>query len=322
MTVDQPADSGFVTVFPCGSDQPHASSLNFTPGSVVPNAVIARLGDGKACLFVSGTTQLIVDVNGYFPAASTFRSMNPARLLDTRSGQPTSDGSQQGEGMPARQTVTTLHVTGRAGMPTGAEAVVLNVTVTDAQGPGYVTVYPCGGVPNASNLNFGRGATIANMVIARIGPDGDVCIFESEAAHLVVDVNGYFPGDGSYGALTPARLLETRSGPGLGTVDGGAMGAGLLPAGTVTELTVAGRGDVPLNATSAVLNVTAQATSPGFITVYPCGTSTPTASNLNYGAGTIVAGAVITQIPASGKVCLFNYGATQLVVDVNGYLED
>src|SRR4029077_6593056 len=145
-----------------------------------------------------------------------------------------------------------LHVAGRAGMPTGAEAVVLNVTVTDAQGPGYVTVYPCGGVPNASNLNFGRGATIANMVIARIGPDGDVCIFESEAAHLVVDVNGYFPGDGAYGALTPARLLETRSGPGLGTVDGGAMGAGLLPAATVTELTVAGRGDVPLNATSAV----------------------------------------------------------------------
>ena len=294
--------------------------MNFTPGSVVPNAVIARLGGGKVCLFVSGSTQLIVDVNGFFPAASTFSSMNPARLLDTRPGGSTSDGSQQGEGMRARQTVTTLHVTGRAGVPADASAVVLNVTVTEAQGPGYVTVYPCGSVPNASNLNFASGATIANMVIARIGPGGDVCIFNNEAAHLVVDVNGYFPGDGSYGALTPARLLETRSGPGLGTVDGGAMGAGLLPAGTVTELTVAGRGGVPLDAKTAVLNVTAQAAAPGFITVYPCGAGIPTASNLNYGAGTIVAGAVIAQIPASGKVCLFNYGATQLVVDVNGYL--
>jgi hypothetical protein len=321
VTVDQPTASGFVTVFPCGADEPHASSLNFTPGSVVPNAVIAKLGAGKVCLFVSSAAQLIVDVNGFFPATSTFSSMNPTRLLDTRPGEPTSDGLQQGDGLRSRQTVTTLHVAGRAGVPPDATAVVLNVTVTEAQMPGYVTVYPCGSVPNASNLNFNSGATIANMVVAQIDSSGDVCIFNNEATHLVADVDGYFLGDGSYGALTPARLLETRSGPGLGTVDGSATGADLRPTGTVTELTVAGRGGVPAHATTAVLNVTAvQAVSPGFITVYPCGAPVPTASNLNFKAGSTVAGAVIAHIPASGKVCLFNYGATQLIVDVNGFL--
>lgn len=72
VTVTDPAAAGFVTVFPCGVVQPTASNLNFVAGSTVPNAVIAKVGDGgKVCLFSSQATQLIVDVNGYFPGLAS-----------------------------------------------------------------------------------------------------------------------------------------------------------------------------------------------------------------------------------------------------------
>ena len=107
VTVAEPIGSGFVTVYPCGAAQPLASNLNYTAGAVVPNAVLAKVGTGgKVCLFVSNGTQLIVDVNGYFPATSTFHSMNPARVLETRPGQTTVDGLQQGIGIRPAGTIT------------------------------------------------------------------------------------------------------------------------------------------------------------------------------------------------------------------------
>lgn len=320
VTSAEAVGGGYVTVYPCGAARPTASNVNYTAGSVVPNAVIAKIGDsGSVCLFTSNATQLIVDVNGYFPAASTFQPMNPARLLETRAGLPTVDHQNEGEGMRGQTTVTTLHVVDRAGVPADAAAVVLNVTATEGQGLGYVTVYPCGQVPTASNINYAAGSTVANMVIAKVDPSGNVCLFNNVATHLVVDVNGYFPNDGSYLAMDPARLLETR--PGLPTIDNTFNGGGMPPNGTITELVVAGRPGVPANAKTVVLNVTVtEATLPGFITVYPCGIDTPLASNLNYTAGATVAIAVIAQVPSSGKVCLFNSAGTHLIADVNGYL--
>lgn len=84
---------------------------------------------------------------------------------------------------------------GASGVPNNARAAVLNVTVTGAQGNGYVTVYPCGATrPITSNLNFVAGQTIPNAVIAKIGTDGKVCIYANVGTHLIADVNGYFPG--------------------------------------------------------------------------------------------------------------------------------
>jgi len=54
-------------VFPCGSERPNASSLNFIVGSTVPNGVITKVGaGGKVCLFASNGTHLLADVAGYF----------------------------------------------------------------------------------------------------------------------------------------------------------------------------------------------------------------------------------------------------------------
>lgn len=59
-------------------------------------------------------------------------------------------------------------------------------------GGGYVTVYPCGTRPDASNLNFTAGQTIPNSVIAPVSPAGTVCFYVYGTAHLLADVSGYF----------------------------------------------------------------------------------------------------------------------------------
>jgi hypothetical protein len=95
--------------------------------------------------------------------------------------------------MRAADTVTALTVTGRGGVPADAAAVVMNVTVTEAQAAGYLTVYPCGSPrPTASNLNYTTGSTVANAVIVKVGTNGQICIYNQSATHLLADINGYF----------------------------------------------------------------------------------------------------------------------------------
>ncbi|HSP30059.1 MAG TPA: SGNH/GDSL hydrolase family protein, partial [Ilumatobacteraceae bacterium] len=75
------------------------------------------------------------------------------------------------------------------------------------------TVWPCGTPkPDASNVNFAAGATVANGVVAPIGPDGSVCISTSADAHLLVDVAGWFAsGDSGFVGNVPRRLVDTRN---------------------------------------------------------------------------------------------------------------
>jgi hypothetical protein len=67
VTVTGPKSGGYVTVWPCGSPPPNASSLNFDADVSIPNAVIVKVGtDGKVCLFTTAATHLLTDINGYF----------------------------------------------------------------------------------------------------------------------------------------------------------------------------------------------------------------------------------------------------------------
>lgn len=127
-------------------------------------------------------------------AGAAFQALVPARLLESRVGSATVDGLVNGIGVRPTGSVTEVQVAGRAGVPVGAAAAVLNVTVADAQVAGFVTVYPCDAPrPLASNLNFVAGSTVPNAVVSKIAVDGKVCLFTSGATHLIADVNGYFP---------------------------------------------------------------------------------------------------------------------------------
>lgn len=309
---------GYVTVWPGGA-RPEASNLNLErAGQTRPNLVSAMLGgDGATRLYTYGGAHLLADVSGCFTASETASAgrlvpLAPTRLLDTRAG-----GSigYQGD-KPAGGSTVTLAVAGVGGVPaSGAAAVVLNVTATEADGYGYVTVYPDGPVPVASNLNLERaGQTIANQVIVRLGADGAVRLFTYGGVHLLADVVGWFTDDtappsseGLFVPVSPYRVLDSRSGP-------------IREPGSVLTLPVAGAGLPAAGARAIVLNVTAVDTAGwGYVSVYPDG-DPPNASNLNIeGAGQTIANHVVCPVGADGAVRLFTYGATHLVADVTGW---
>lgn len=246
------------------------------------------------------------------PGNGLYQPLSPARLLDTR-------GDNGGHaGKFAGPETFSLAVAGRGGVPAaGASAVALNVTVTDPSAPSFLTVHPSGVTrPLASNLNFIPGQTVPNMVIAKLGSDGNVAFFNNNGeTHVIVDVVGYWteaistPTGSGYVGLTPNRILDTRT------------GGGALAQGEARRLVVTGA-EVPEAATTAVaLNVTVTGpTGGGFLTVYPDGEDRPTASNLNFAAGQTVPNMVLAKVGAGGAIRLYNNtGSTHVVVDVVGY---
>ncbi len=320
VTVTGAQSDGFITVFPCGSTQPNASNINFSTGDTVANVVIAKSGaQGYVCIYSTAATHLLVDVNGYYPVSSPYVPTDPGRIIDTRPGAQTVDHSFEGIGVRAAGSVTQLTVAGRYGVPADASAVALNITVTGSIAGSFLTVFPCGATqPNTSTLNYNAGQTIANAAISKIGTNGQVCFYTDTATHLLVDVNGYTPSTSVYAPLAPGRLLDSRAGA--TTIDHVSEAIGIRAAGAVTQLTVGGRGGVPANATTAMLNFTVTGSSSGsFVTVYPCGTTQPNSSNLNYNAGQTIANGAITKIGTGSQVCIYTDTATHLIVDVVGY---
>gem|GEM_PF-1705677 len=311
---------GFVTAWPCGLARPLASSLNHAAGQTISNAVTVAVGDGgHVCLATFASSHLVVDVTGALRGAPGFVALTPARLLDTRSTGATVDGAFAGLGASAAGQVTVLPVAGRGGVPADATAVVLNVAVTEAQAPGYVTVWPCGAPrPMTSSLNHAGGQTISNAVTAAVGAGGSICVFTHAGTHLVVDVAGAHRAGGGLHALLPARLADTRpASAGGATVDGMDAGAGPLAAGEVLRVPVRGRGGVPSGAQAVVLNVAVTGSSaPGFVTAWPCDRPRPLASALNHAAGETISNSVSVAASADGYVCVFSYAPTHLVVDV------
>lgn len=254
-------------------------------------------------------------------AAGEFAPLDaPRRIADTRSTGQTIDDEFEGSGPLAAEGTLQLQVGGRAGVPGNASAAVLNVTVTDAEGPGFFTVYPCGQPrPNSSNLNYVPGQVVANAVFAGLNGAGKACIFSKARANVIVDVTGSFPAGAFLPLDAPQRIADTRS---TGkTVDGVNQATGAVGPEQSLTVEVGGRAGVPTDATTAVLNVTVtDPEGPGFFTVYPCDQNRPTASNLNYLPGAIVANSATAKLDAKGRVCVFSKARANIIVDVAGTL--
>ena len=114
--------------------------------------------------------------------------------------------------VPPTPQTRQLRVTGVAGVPADAAAVVLNMTAVNAATAGFATIHPCGQPrPEASNLNFAAGQTIPNLVIAKPGTNGRICIYSDTTIDVLADVTGYFPAGSDFTPITnPTRILDTR----------------------------------------------------------------------------------------------------------------
>jgi len=330
VTVVSPTASSYLTVYPTGILKPIASNINFVADQTIPNMVITKVGaGGKVTIYNnSGSANVVVDVLAWFPIGPGYTAVSPQRLLDTRTdsqeGGPTIDGLL-GTGALVGQETYRLPVVGRGTIPaTGVGSVVLNVTVTAPTASNYLTVFPVGATqPNASNLNFAAGQTIANMVISKVGVDGKIAIFNNAGStQVVVDVVGWFPLVSDYTPIVPQRFLDTRSCVGCVTVDDLYRGVGSLSPKQEYELQIAGRAGVPASGVGSVaLNVTVDRSTAGnYLSVYPFGTARPNVSNLNFVTGDTISNMVIAKLGADGKITIYNNeGWTPVVVDVVGW---
>lgn len=319
LAVTETSGAGFVTVYPCGV-RPFASSLNFGTGETVANAVLSAVsGSGEVCFHSSVPAHLVVDLNGWYATGSTFTSVTPARVVDTRPGESSLRDVSRfkiGPSNIAQVRFTDLTAVVPA---SGVSAVSMNVAVTETGGSGFVTVYPCGSRPTASSLNFVTGQTIANAVISQVSEVGDVCFYSSVDAHVIVDVNGWFATGAKLTPVNPVRVLDTRP-----TEADGARSVSKVRVGPFSPLRVKVADLSGVVRTSDVagvsMNVTVtESTGPGFVTVYPCG-ARPTASSLNFSTGQTIPNAVISQVSGAGEVCFFSSTPTHLVVDLNGWM--
>lgn len=239
--------------------------------------------------------------------SGTFSPIDPVRILDTR------DTSAKGVGA---KSAVTFKAEGVSGIPDKVSAVVFNLTVTQPTKPGFITAYPNGTTrPNASNLNFGPGQTIPNLVTVPVGSDGKVALYnESDGtSHLIADVTGYYTDGkasvpGSFQTVDPSRILDTRP---------SAVGKN-----SSVSFQVGGVNGIPSKVAAVVFNLTVtEAKLNGFATAYASTDNKPDASNLNFAAGQTVPNLVTVPVGSDGKVTIFNSseGSAQFIADIAGY---
>ena len=192
VTVVNPVAAGFVTVYPCQTGRPLASSLNYRASQTVANQTIVSLDSAdEVCLSASQTTDVVVDVLGWFGGVtgSQLAALPPARLLDTRGPV----GGRPGV-VPSTGTVA-VDVFGAGGVPAGSTptAVVVNLTSTGAAGEGFLVAYACDAPrPSTSNLNTGAGRDVAAHAVVAVSADGHVCIYSNVSTNVVVDIAGWY----------------------------------------------------------------------------------------------------------------------------------
>jgi len=297
---------GYLTIWPTGQMQPVVSTLNSLDGRVKANAAIVPSGTGgQVSVFASNTTDLVLDITGYFTPDTTsvmaFYPLTPCRVIN----------QQQLTGGVA-QSIDILNST--CGIPSWAQAYSLNFTAQPNGHPlGYLQAWPKGQPqPGTSILNAPTGTTTANAAIIQAGTGGEITVLASNNTNLFIDVNGYFgaPGRANQLALftlNPCRVLDTR------------------PNGQfVHELTVDVQASPCLNGVSSaggyVLNATVVPPGPlGYLTLWPDSEPQPVVSTLNALDGAITSNMAI--VPnVNGSIDAYASNPTQLVLDISSYM--
>jgi hypothetical protein len=303
-TVDT-TSGGFITPYPCASPKPWVSTVQTVPGRIVPGTTVVPLGsDGRFCLYSPTTTNVVVDLFGYYGTTGTGR-YTPLAAPVRRFAAPVARGAN-----------VPVQVTG-AGVPAaGVESVAVTVHATGAVEAGFVTISACESPrPWTSVLNVMPGQTVANHTHVRVSDLGQVCVFASSPMTVMLDVSGWFGAAGAttFRAVAPARAMDTRSSFGNG---------GRLPAGDNRPLPLWGRAGVPATGAVAVAATTTIVNAPtvGFLTVHACVAPIPNVSMVRnlppWNSATMVLGAT----DAQGRWCL-RAGSTAMdvLVDVVGW---
>ena len=316
LTATQPSTQTYLTLFP-SNPMPTASNLNVSAGRDAANLVTVQLAsDGSVELYnAQGTVHAIFDVVGYFDdatiaGASHYVALNPSRIDDTRTAS--------GGGRLGANSTRKVQVTGVGNVPAlHVNAVVVNLTGVQPSSGTYLTLFPSGTPPNASNVNLLPGEIRPNLVMVPVAADGSVMLYNAAGTtDAILDVAGYFddgtvPTAKGFTPVAPGRILDTRNSQPVGQ-----PGTPNPDQVQVTGVT----GGPPAGATAAVINVTATQASTGtYITVFPSNPM-PTVSNLNVPPGVDIPNLSVDTLASNGSVQLYNaQGTVHVIFDVAGW---
>ncbi len=321
-TVVDPSSGGYVSISPSGAGRPEVSSLNFSKGQTLANAVTVSLGDeGSIDVYNRfGRTDVILDAVGYYVDQSgepgaRYVPATPLRLVDTRVGLGVDTRLPVGAG----ETIE-VDVPASGYRDAQVESAVLNITAINGSAKSFLTVFP-GDVaqPLASSLNFEAGEIRANLVVSKVSANGTIRIFNrSGEVHIAVDFFGSYQRFGDYPAdqggrflpVDPFRAFDSRQSspfPGSGQLE---------PRSALIIPNSSGYTDI-INLTAA------STTSDGFLSVIGWEDrqqlQAPRTSTVNFRAGEVVANAAYqTGVPNNAVVN--SAGFTHVVIDVFGYL--
>jgi hypothetical protein len=167
-----------------------------------PSAIVGKIADWPAPQYWSPPAQpgsvrereggtRTEGVEALATSPLPFIGITPCRLVDTRQA-----GFPAGFGPPALTAGVPRNfvLPGRCGIPAAAEAVSLNVTVTNTQGAGFILIFPQGDAqPDVSTLNYVAGQTVANAAVVPLGAGGGITVIAGvSGTALILDTNGYY----------------------------------------------------------------------------------------------------------------------------------
>jgi len=304
----------------CVADQQFPNRTYAAAGSYTVTLTVTDSNSAQATV-----TKLVTVSSAAAPAAESFFSIPPCRVLDTRNTTVLSNAVPR-----------IVPVTGHCSIPAGAKAVSFNLTAVSPTGTGFFSFYPgtsSASTATTSTINFTAAQVLANNAILPLGTDGTLGVLPSVApspsvtpgqVHLLVDVDGYFsdtnPAGGTplgFETLTPCRIADTRSSTPLNLGD------------TRSFSVLGGACGIPAGAAAASLNLTAipDFGSLGFLSIFPAGGSSPS-STINFDSTLLANGARPTlaapTTPPTPEVSV-SYGGghsgnrVNVILDANGY---
>ncbi len=320
ITVVPSGPLGYLTLWPTGQVQPTVSTLN-SDGRVKANAAIVPAGiNGAVSVYVTNESHVVIDINGYFVAATNITALayyplSPCRVLDTRDATGSLGGPYLNGGRERELLITSS----ACQIPSDAQAYSMNVTSIPHSPLSYLTIWPSGqSRPGVSTLNAPTGEITANAAIIPAGQGGDISVFATQDTDLVLDVDGYYAAPAAGGLslypVPPCRIFDSRS---------GGHGSGDDSDNEIqgeSQITLLGSCGIPASAQAVVMNATViPASSLQYMTLWPNNSEArPEVSTLNAPDGSVTSNMAV--VPTrSGGVKVFTAGRSHLVLDVSTY---
>jgi Beta-propeller repeat len=267
---------------------------------------------------------LSVQYQGVQPIALAFFPLTPCRIADTRAGSdfPAAFGPP----FLAADTVRNIPIPmSSCSVPATALAYSLNFGALPHGPLGFLTTWPTGSpLPETATLGSPSGQEVSNAALVPAGTNGAISLYANAATDVIIDINGYFappvpPLALAFYAITPCRVVDTRSGSGSGLT--GPFGPPSLAADTIRSLPMpASACNLPDTAQGYSLNVGVLPQAPlGFLTVWPAGSPLPQVGTLGSPSGSPVSNAALVPAGSNGAISIYANAATDVIIDADGY---